>query len=282
MFFITACIFLFVVPFWLIVSISLTDEKAIASMGYRFIPPVFSLLSYKFVFSNATQIVDSYLVTALASAIGTALSLITMALCAYPLSRPNFIFRKQITFYIFFTMIFSGGLVPSYILNAKYLHLKDSFLIYILPGLCNAFYLFIIRTYFRELPASLIESAKIDGAGELKIFLGIILPLSKPVLATVSFFLVLNYWNNWFTCMLYITNKKLYTLQYLLQKILMELQFLRNLAIEVPVGSADTELAPTEGMRYAMAIVATGPMLIIFPFFQKYFTQGLTIGAIKG
>jgi putative aldouronate transport system permease protein len=204
-------------------------------------------------------------------------------MCAYALSRVDFKFRRQITFYLFFTMLFSGGLVPSYILVTRYLHLKDNILSLILPGLVNVFFIFMLRTFFQSLPFSIIESCVMDGAGEFRIFAQIIIPLSKPALATVGLMIMLNYWNEWFSALLYINKNELRPLQYLLQQMLLQVEALTR---EISEGSGATMLdptkVPTETTRMAMAVIATGPMLLVFPFFQKYFVKGLTVGSVKG
>lgn len=274
----------FIVPFLLIISISFTDEQTILSGGYSLIPKMFSLEAYKYVFRSPEQLINSYKVTIFYSIAGTLLSMLVMTLTAYPLSRKNYRYRKPVMFFIFFTMLFSGGLVPSYILITKYLHLGNSIWVYILPYLANAWYIIVIRTFFQGLPSELVESAKIDGGSELLIFFRIILPLSKPVLATVSLLTLLTRWNDWNTALLYIRDTNLFSLQYLLQKILREAQFIKSMAESSPVAgiSMDTSNIPSETVRYAMCIVAAGPMLVIFPFFQKYFAKGLTVGAVKG
>lgn len=273
----------FVIPFILVLSVSFSSEEAIRSYGYSLIPNRFELTAYRFVFSNPEQIVNSYQVTAFQAAFGTLLSVLLMALCAYPLSRKDFSYRGPITFFIFFTMIFGGGLVPTYILITQYLSIDNTVWVYILPLLANAFHIIIMRTFFQQIPSSFRESAKIDGANELRIFFQIIVPISKPVLATISLLGVLERWNNWFTALIYIRRPELYSLQYLLQRILMQAEFVRAMAREMPgnIDLADMQV-PTESMRFAMAVVAAGPMLVVFPFFQKYFVKGLTIGGVKG
>lgn len=286
-FFMIVTIVCFVIPFVLIISISFTSEEAIRAGGYSLFPKQFTLLSYKYIFSNPQQILNAYVVTSTVALLGTFLSVVVMSMCAYSLARKNFKFRNQITFFIFFTMLFSGGIIPSYILNTTYLHLNDKIFIYMFPNLANAMSIIIFRTFFKDIAMELIEAAKIDGAREIRIFAQIVLPLSKPVLATIAFMCLLDRWNDWFTSLLYIQNEKLYTLQYLLQRILREAEFIRNMAKEAP-GGIDENLMqqareiPTEGMRYALCIIAAGPMMVVFPFFQKYFVKGLTVGAIKG
>lgn len=274
----------FLLPFVLIISVSMTSERELLEGGYRLLPLHIDWTAYRYVFANPSQMIDSYAITAFQAVGGTVLAVLVMALCAYPLSLVHYRLRNVTMFFIFFTMLFGGGLIPTYILNTQYLHLGDKAAIYILPALANAFHIIILRTFFQGIPFALAESAKMDGARELTIFFRIILPLSKPVLATIALFNLLDRWNDWFTSLIYVNNEKLYTLQYLLQKILMDAEFVRSMARDAPpgmfVGSALE--VPTEGMKFAMCIVAAGPMLIVFPFFQKYFAKGLTIGAVKG
>ena len=273
----------FILPFVLIISSSLTEEQALLENGYQLIPSVFSFDAYQFIMKSPGQLLNSYKVTILYSLIGTVLSMIVMTLMAYPLSRSNYKYKKQVTFFVIFTMLFSGGLIPTYILMTKYLHLQDNIWVYILPNLANAFHIIVIRSFFQGLPPSLVESAKIDGASELKVFCKIVIPLSKPVIATVSLLNLLSRWNDWNTALIYIRSKELYSLQYLLQQILREVQFIKDMAESSPVAGINVNLTqlPSETIRFAMCIVAAGPMLIIFPFFQKYFAKGLTVGAVK-
>jgi putative aldouronate transport system permease protein len=271
----------YILPFMMMVSVSLTEESAIAQRGYSLIPPVFSAEAYRRAFNNPAQILDSYRVTILFTVTTTALSTLIMGLMAYPLARPNFRLKGIITFLVFFTMLFSGGLVPSYIVNTKYLHLRDSLWVYVLPSLVSAWNVLIIRTNYKQLPDSLIESAKIDGASELRICLRIVMPLSLPVMATIAFLTFVAKWNEWSSAMVYIRNPRLYSLQYLLQRILREAEYMKTLAERGDV-MADAYSFPTESFRYAMAMLAAGPVLAAFPFFQKYFARGLTIGAVKG
>lgn len=274
----------FVVPILSVVSVSLTDEAALAEFGYNLIPKEFSTLAYKFIFSNPQEIIDGYLVTIFVSAVGTVLSLLVTTAVAYSLSRKSFDYKRIITFYIFFTMLFSGGLVPTYILNTQYLHLDNSMWVYIIPSLVNAWNVIVVRTFMQGIPDALAESAKMDGASEYRIYLQIVLPLSKPVLATIGLLTLLAKWNMWQESMLYIRNSKLYTLQYLLQRMLLDAQFAQKMANVMPdsVSLAGTVEVPSESMRFAMCVLAAGPMLIVFPFFQKYFSKGLTVGAVKG
>ncbi|MBP3361533.1 MAG: carbohydrate ABC transporter permease [Clostridia bacterium] len=275
----------FVVPFLFVISISFSNEELMNSYGYKLIPMQVDFTAYKYVFNNMQQIIDSYKVTAFTSILGTFAGLLIMSMVAYPIAMNSFRYKKPITFFIFFTMIFGGGLIPSYILITQYLGLKDSVWVYIFPSLANAWNIMVLKTFFKGIPISCIESSRIDGASEFRIFLQIILPLSKPALASIGLLTLLSRWNDWYTCLIYIESKNLFSLQFLLQKILMDAEFVNNMSRNLPGGMIDLQnlvKIPTESMRFAMCIIAAGPMLVIFPFFQKYFTRGLTIGSVKG
>lgn len=278
------CSLMFIIPFVLIISASFTDEQVLLDQGYKLIPSQFSLEAYKYVFRNPQQLIDSYKITIIFSFLSTILAVIIMSLLAYPLSRPNYKYKKPVMFFIFFTMLFSGGLVPTYIWITRYLHMGDTIWVYILPYLVNAFNVVVIRTFFQGLPIELTDAAKIDGASEMQTFFKIILPLSKPVIATIALLTLLSRWNDWNTALLYIKSTELYSLQYLLQQILREVEFVKSMAESSPVAGIDIDTShlPSETMRFAMCMVAAGPMLIVFPFFQKYFAKGLTVGAVKG
>lgn len=275
---------LFILPFVLIISASFTNEQSLVAEGYKLIPSNFSTEAYKYVFRNPQQLLDSYKVTIFYSLAATFFGVIVMAMLAYPLSKPNYKYKKPATFFIFFTMLFSGGLIPTYIWLTKYLHMGNTIWVYILPNLVNAFHVIVIRTFFQGLPQSLSEAAKIDGASELQTFFKIVLPLSKPVIATISLLTLLTRWNDWNTALIYIKSENLYSLQYLLQKILREAEFVKDMADSTPVAGIDLDVSnlPSVTIRFAMCMVAAGPMLVIFPFFQKYFAKGLTVGAVKG
>lgn len=274
----------FVIPLVYMISLSFTPEDVIRSNGYQLIPQTIDTSAYELIFKDPRQLIDSYKLTAAYSVVSTFLGLVVMTMVAYAISRQQFSGRNAVTFFIYFTMLFSGGLVPTYMLNTKYLHLTNSFWVYVLPGLAAGYYILILRTFFRNIPSSLVEAAKIDGASEFKIFYKIVIPLSKPVLATVALLTLLGKWNDWQTSLLYATEPNMYSLQYLLQKILREADFLEKMASEGNLNSAINvqKSAPLESMRFAMAVLVAGPMLVIFPFFQKYFTRGLTVGAVKG
>ncbi|RAV00217.1 carbohydrate ABC transporter permease [Paenibacillus sp. YN15] len=273
----------FILPLWSIVSVSLSGEQDLVDYGYRLIPKHLDFGAYSYILSNPMTIVDAYKVTGIIAFTGTLLSLAVISMCAYPLSRADFKYRRIITFYLFFTMLFSGGLVPFYIMMTKYFHLQNNYAALILPSVGNVWYMFLMRTFFQQLPESLVESATIDGAGELRIYWRIILPLSTPVLATVGLFQLLAYWNSWFHALLFIDKQNMYPLQYLLQVMMQNIQeILQNMQNNVPVDANQLANLPTESTRMAMCILTIGPMLFVFPFFQKYFARGLTVGAVKG
>ena len=272
---------LIVIPFLLVVSVSLSKENDIVLNGYRLIPEHFTIDAYKYVFSSAQMVIDAYIVTFTFSIITMFFGVLLMAMLSYALTR-NFLRCKTLLVYLlYFTMLFSGGLVPTYILNTRVLHLDNTILIYILPALINPWYVFMMRTFFQGLPNELSESAMIDGANEYTIFFRIVLPLSKPILATVALFIFLAKWNDWNTALLYIQNQKLISLQYLLQRIMENIALVQNMNMGTLTYTNAIDI-PSETVRMAMAIVVAGPALFVFPFFQKYFVIGLTIGSVKG
>lgn len=271
-----------IIPFIIVISSSLTNEFALNENGFQIWPSEFDTTAYQYIFKNPESILRSYAVTIIITVATTVFGVLFMAMIAYPLSRRNCSFRRPLSFYIFFTMLFSGGLVPSYILTTQYLKLKDNILVLIIPSLINAFYIIMIRTFFQKLPDSLFESAKIDGASEFRIFFGIAMPLSVPVLASVAFFTAMGKWNDWYTPMLYINKEELVPLQYMLYRIQNNLQVLLSAMTNVSGITVDPHSLPGNNLIMAMAVVAAGPMMFVFPFFQRYFVQGLTVGAVKG
>lgn len=269
-------------PFVLVVIISITSENSLVQNGYQFLPKEWSFEAYRIVFQKPDPLIKGYLVTILITVVGTVLSLLLTAMTAYPISRMDFRYNRPITFYIFFTMLFNGGLIPFYIMMTQYLHLKNSLLALILPTLLSPFNIMIMKGFLDKIGKEIIESAKVDGAKEFRIFFRIILPLATPALATLGLFISFGYWNEWFYALLFIDNDKYIPLQLLLVRILSQIEFLAN----SPLAQVADKLAyanfPTLSVRMAMAILAGGPMLIIFPFFQKYFVKGITVGSLKG
>ncbi|WP_199563410.1 MULTISPECIES: carbohydrate ABC transporter permease [unclassified Oceanispirochaeta] len=269
------------IPMIVTLSVSFSDEMDLVRNGYSVIPRIFSTAAYDFIFKAPKAILSAYWVTIQITAIGTFMGTMVMAMVAYPLSRPDFKWRRIITFYIFFTMLFNGGLVPTYILISRYLHLRNTLFAMILPVIITAWNIFLLMTFMKSIPLSLVESAKIDGASEFLIFSRIIVPLSKPALATIALLLALRLWNEWFTAMLYITDQQLVPLQFWMQRVMRNMQFLLSNQDMVGGGVSMADL-PTESVRMAMAVLAAGPMVLVFPFFQKYFAKGLKVGAVKG
>ena len=281
MFFTVLCA-LISIPFLLLVGVSLSDETDVIKYGYSLIPKNFSLEAYKYVFKNPVSILNAYKVTAIYSFAAMILSVLLQAMCAFPLTRKNLRGRKGISFYLYFTMLFHGGLVPSYILITQYLHLDNTIWVYIMPTLISPWNIFMMRTFFAGLPEEIFESMQIDGANVYHIFFKTVLPLSKPVLATIALITFLGKWNDWYTAMLYIDDDSMISLQYLLQRIMQNMQLMQEMNNWGSGVSMDASQIPGETARMAMAIVVAGPALVIFPFFQKYFVKGLTVGSVKG
>lgn len=270
-----------VIPFIILVSVSLSNETDISYFGYRLIPKRIDLTAYRYVFKHPKTILDAYKVTAIFSFVSMILNTVVTSLFAYPLSRKIFKQRNKLSLFMYFTTMFSGGLVPTYILITQYLHLANTIWVYIIPGMFGVWGAFVMRTFFNGLPDSLIESAYMDGAGEYRILFQIVYPLSTPVLATMAVGTFLGKWNDWNTSMLYIDDSKLYSLQYMLQRIIQNLTLLQNNE-EAAMLFSDAAEVPAETVRMAMAVVVAGPILFVFPFFQKYFTKGMVMGSVKG
>ncbi|THF75160.1 carbohydrate ABC transporter permease [Cohnella fermenti] len=272
-----------ILPIVLIVAISLSNEKLLTLKGYKFWPDELDLSAYTYLFTNSTTLVKAYGVSLTVTCIGTVLAVLLIALYAYPLYRKDFPFKKLFNLYLLITMLFSGGLVPFYLLYINYLNLRDSLIALILPGLSNAFYIFITRTFFSQtVPEEMVESGKLDGASEWRIFFQLVLPISLPVLATIGLFTTLLYWNDWFNSLLFINDTDKFSLQYVMIQMIRQAEFFKNQLAGTGVALMVREAVPTESLRMAMVVVSIGPILFVYPFFQKYFTKGLTIGAIKG
>lgn len=280
--FLTLFSLLCLIPFWLVFMISLADENWVTAHGYSFWPGKFSFVAYEYLLQDAETILRAYGVTTLVTVIGVIISLFVTSALAYALSRREFPLRGALSFYILITMLFSGGLLPWYLVYTRLLHVQDTLLALIIPGLIGGFNVIIMRTFFtNSIPPSLIDSSQIDGAGEFRTYFSIILPLSLPVMATIGLFTTVSYWNDWFTSLVFIQNERLYSLQYLLTKTLMNASFLQMIANKA-YGSTAQIATPLESIRMAMAMVAIGPLVLVFPFLQKYFVKGLTVGAVKG
>jgi len=271
--------FIFLLPLIVVISASLSDEQTLAKHGYSLLPQNFSLAAYEYLFLAPDRLLRAYSVTIFVTVTGTLLGLLVMSMLAYALSRPEFKWRKPFSFMLIFTMLFSGGLVPTYLLITQVLQLKDNILVLILPYLVIPWFVFILRSFFAGLPQELIEVARVDGASEWRIFFQIVLPLSTPALATVGLFMILIYWNDWWLSLLYINNPNLFPLQYLLFSIMRNAEFLTS--------NSNTGLLmgvelPTQTLRMAMVVVAMGPIATAFLALQKYFIRGALIGSLKG
>ena len=269
------------IPFVLLISASFTNQSAIVANGYSFLPSEFSTDAYRYLFDRGSDIARAYGVTVWITVAGTLIGLSMTALLAYPLSRSETPHRNPIMFFVFFTMLFNGGLVPTYLVYTQFFELKNTIWALIVPGLLmNGFYVMLMRTFFQSLPKALIESAQLDGAGEYRTLWSIVLPLSTPVIATIGLFLTIMYWNDWQNGMIYITNPELFSIQNLLNRIMQDVQFIST-NLSSNAGSA-MEQMPTDSVKMAIAVIGVLPILLAYPFFQKYFIKGIMIGAVKG
>ncbi len=266
-------------PFYLIIIASFTEETSLIRNGYPLIPTDFSIQSYLLCLKNPIAIVRAYGTTISVTLIGTSLSVFLATMTGYVLSRKDFPWRNQFSFFFFFTTLFSGGLVPWYMLCVRYLHFKNSYIGLILPLMFSVWNMIIAKSFMAGIPAEISESAKIDGANDITIFIKLILPLSKPLLATLGLFAALAYWNDWYNCMLYVTDENMFTLQYYLQRVLGSAEAMRIVAEKSGMALPSV---PLESMKMAMTVIATGPIVLLYPFVQRYFVKGLTIGAVKG
>lgn len=270
-----ACVF----PFIFVIIISLTSEQSLLEHGYSIFPKEWSLDAYKYLLQSGGALAQSYMVTIVVTILGTIINVSMVSSYAYAISRKGFKYRRQFTFLVFFTMLFGGGMVPSYIVMTQVLGLKNTIWALILPLAFNSFNIIVMRTFFQKsVPDSIIESARIDGASEFRIFTKIVIPLAIPGIATIALFSTLAYWNDWFNAMLYIDYQNLVPLQHMLMKIEKNMEFIRqNAMLSGEVMSA----LPQESVRMAMVVVSTLPIACTYPFFQKYFISELTIGGVK-
>lgn len=268
-----------VVPFYLIIIASFTSDSTLIREGYPLFLKEFSLESYQLCLKNPTAILKAYATTIGVTAAGTLMAVLIATMTGYVLSRQDFVWRNKFSFFFFFTTLFSGGLVPWYMMCVRYLNFKNNYLGILLPLMFSVWNMIIAKSFMAGIPSAISESAKIDGANDFVIFVRLILPLSKPLLATLSLFSALAYWNDWYNCMLYITDENMFTLQYYLQRMLGSAEAMRIVAEKsgLPLNSV-----PLESMKMAMTVIATGPIVLLYPFVQRYFVKGLTIGAVKG
>ncbi len=273
-----------ILPFVFVIIISITQEDYLTNHGYTFFPEVFSTEAYRYIFrgSMSQKIIHAFGISVFVTVVGTIINASMTSLYAYVISRKYFPFRKFFTIFALVTMLFSPGMVANYLVVTNMLNLKDTLWALILPLALGPFNILVMRTFFRKtVPDSIIESARIDGAGELTIFLKIVLPLAVPGIATISLFAALGYWNDWFNALLYIQNDNLVPLQYLLMQIQKNLQYLtQNAGMSAQYAGGMASL-PSESVRMAIVVISTLPIALTYPFFQKYFVGGLTIGGVK-
>lgn len=280
------CVLMCIYPLAMVLGVSLTDNNTLMQSGYNMIPRVFSLEGYAYTLgASGRAILNAYGVTIIVTIVGTLLHLVLTALFAYPLSRPEFKYRNMFMVFIMIPMLFSGGLIPWYVVCTQILHLKDTIYALFVPSLFSTWNVIVLRTFMQSnIPESLVESARLDGSTELQTFWHLILPLSKAGLATIGFMVALGFWNDYWLPLILINKESLNNLQYLLYRIMGRIEFLRNIASQSTIAGVDaTKIAmPQESARMAMCVLSVGPLIFAYPFFQRYFVKGLTIGAIKG
>lgn len=269
-----------ITPFWMIIASSFSTEDAIRRTGFTLWPSAFSTYSYELLFRSPDQMIGAYVVTIALAAIGTLIGLFIISMTGYALQRKDFPYRNGIMFYIYFTSLFSAGLVPFYLLIVQTLNLRDSYFAILLPLLMSPWLIVLMKNFVKDIPHEITESGKIDGAGDFRIFYALILPNLKPALATIGLFLALSYWNEWYYSSLFLTSKVEYRpLQYHLYNVINKVASLKNSVAGSNVVITDL---PGETLKMATAVVATGPIILLYPFVQKYFVAGLTVGAVKG
>lgn len=268
-------------PLLLVVSASFMTDAEIAEYGYSFIPKDFTTEAYQYIFKQPWQLLRSYGVTIVVTVFGTIFGLLITAMLAYGISRKDYPLARITSFYIYFTMLFSAGLVPWYMMVSNILNLRDTLFALIIPYLVSAWNVMLMKGYFADLPTTVIEAAKIDGATELKTFFRVVIPMVKPGLATVGLFIMLQYWNDYYLSLMFIMNDKLVSLQFLLYRIMSNIDFLKGAIASQTVLLTGVQV-PDKSIRMAMCVLAAGPMLFVFPFFQKYFVKGISIGSVKG
>lgn len=268
-------------PFFMVISGSLTNEQDIAKYGYGLFPKHIDFIAYKVLLLDMGRIIDAYKISITVTVLGTFFGLLVNSLMAYALSRKNLRYRGFLNLFTLITILFNGGMVPWYIVCVNYMHLKDKLIALIVPYLANAWYIFLLRNFAQSIPAEMHESAKIDGAGEYTIFFKIIFRLMTPALATVGLFTALGYWNDWWLGLMLIDNQKLQPLQLLLRTVVSNITFIKT----SPNAAAMAQLVaaiPTEGIKMAICVITIGPVIFLYPFVQRYFVKGIMIGAVKG
>ena len=268
-----------IIPFIGVISVSFSEGTDLIKNGYSLYPREFSTEAYQYIFAVPEQILNAYKNSIFVTVVGTFISVFVLSMAAFVLARPDYKFKRFLGLFFFFPMLFNGGMVSDYVWNTQFLNLKDNVLVLVLPMVVNVWYLFLLRTFMQKTPFSLIECAKLEGANEFMIYFKIALPLAKSGIATITLFNVLMYWNDWWMCLLYITDQSKITLQYYLYRIMANIS-------EVTSNDsmfAEQSLAnvPGQTIRMAMCVLAVAPIIIVLPFFQKYFVKGIAVGAVK-
>ncbi len=266
-------------PFVVMVVNSFNTEQNIIRYGYALVPKVFSLRAYATIFKSPTIVLGAYGVTVFVTAVGTLLGLFIMSSAAYVIYRKDFRFRNAFALIIYLTTMFSGGLIPFYILVTRYLQLKNTYLAMIVPALATGYNVILLKNFFKSIPDALVESAKIDGAGDFYIYWRLIVPLSTAGLATIGLFVALGYWNDWYLAMLFIERYRMYNLQYFLYRMLNDIEGMNRMGSRAGVPLPQM---PQESMKMALGVVVSGPIILLYPFLQRYFVKGITLGAVKG
>lgn len=269
-------------PFLMVVSGSLTSEQDIMKYGFTIIPKNITTVAYKILLSKPDIIINAYMISTIVTVVGTTISVFLTSMIAYVISRKTLKYAKAMSMYCLITILFSGGMVPWYIVCINYLHLKDQLIAQIVPYLINGWYIFLMRNFFQSIPDEMHESAKIDGAGELRIFVQIILPLATPALATICLFIGLVYWNDWWLSLMLIDKENLRPIQYMLRIIVSNISFLKSQVSASPEVQRIAAVLPDEGLKMATCIVTMGPIILLYPFLQRFFIKGIMIGAVKG
>ncbi len=273
---------MFVIPFVLVISISLSNQGWLNAHGFSLWPHGLTLLAYRFILQEPGIILRAYGVTIFVTVVGTTCSIFLTTLIGYVISRPDYAYRRVTTLYIFFTMLFSGGLVPFYLLMTKYLHLGDTIWAMIVPGLLSPFYILVMKGFLSKIPVEIIESAKIDGASEWRIFFRLVLPLATPALATVGVFAAFGFWSEWFNALLFITNQNLVPIQLLLYRIFENIQMITSNPQAASALGINMNAVPTTAAMMALVVFVAGPTLLLFPLLRRFYVQGLTVGSLKG
>ncbi len=270
------------IPFVIVLSSSFSSEMSLLRNGYSLWPREISLDAYKYVFNNPTRIIQAYANTIVITVVGTFFAVLIASMTGYVLARRDFKWANKFSLFFFFTTLFSGGLVPWYLMCTSYLGFKENYLARLLPLMFSVWNVILAKNYMKGIAFELTESGKIDGANDIQIFTKLILPLTTPLVATLTLFTALAYWNDWYFSMLFITKPEMQSLQYMLQQILSSIQAMKQLAASGELATVNAVNIPSTSMKMAMTCVTVGPIILLYPFLQRYFIKGMIIGAVKG